>query len=67
VRDPAIDGGRAGEWILKEYCVEVQTALVCFKVQTSREHVVPHMCANSVIKLATFTFYATILLRGYNT
>lgn len=36
VKDPAIDGGRAGELILKEYCVEVQTPLMCLKVLTSR-------------------------------
>ena len=27
VKDPAIDGGIAGEWILKEWRVEMQTAL----------------------------------------
>ena len=39
VKDPGIDGGIAGEWILKKQCVEVQTALMCFKILTSEEHI----------------------------
>jgi hypothetical protein len=31
------------------------------------EHIVPYMSEHSVIKLTTFTFSVTILLRGYNT
>jgi len=38
-----------------------------FKMLTSEEHIVPYMSEHSVIKLATFTFSITILLRGYNT
>jgi hypothetical protein len=67
VKDPAIDGGIAGEWIFKGIVCLVQTALMCFKMLTTVEHMVPYTSANSVIKLATFTFSVTILLCGYNT